>query len=73
MLVLQGGFFNGAVRSFKRFFQKPNRIEQIMDDMEGEKEYVKPYSLTFKLSIPFLLAGILLLVFSIFFSWFISV
>lgn len=69
MLVLQGGFFNGMVRSFKRFLQKSNYVEQVLDEIEGTREDVSPYSLTFTLTIPFLFAGVLLVLFSIIFSW----
>lgn len=72
MLVLQGGFFDGMIKSFKRLFQKPNRVEQVLDEIEGTREDTAPYSLTFTLTMPILLAGILLLAFSIIFSWAIS-
>lgn len=69
MLVLQGGFFNGIVRSFKRFLQKSNRLKQVLDEIEGTREDVSPYRITFTLTIPFIFTGTLLLLFSIIFSW----
>lgn len=69
MLVIQGGFFNAIIRSFKLFFQKTNRIEQVIEEIAGKRENLNPYRLTFKLTFPFLFSGSLLLLFSIFFSW----
>ncbi|ASN06681.1 DUF3899 domain-containing protein [Virgibacillus necropolis] len=72
MLVIQGGFFNGMIRSSKRFFQKSNPVVRVLQDSEGTKEDIRPYSVSFTLTSPFLLAGSILLVFSILFSLVIS-
>lgn len=72
MLVLQGGFFNGIVRSFKEVLQKSSKVGRVLDEIEGKDKNTAPYSLTFTLTTPILLAGILLLGFSIIFSWVIS-
>ncbi|MFD1039517.1 DUF3899 domain-containing protein [Virgibacillus byunsanensis] len=72
MTILQGGFFNGIVKSFKQFFQKANPVEIVLDDIEGKREYVNPYKITFTLALPFLLTGIMLLVISIILSWSVS-
>lgn len=69
MLVIQGGFFNGIVRSFKQISKKTNHIEQVLEDIEGKREDIRPYSLKSTLTIPFLYAGTILLLFSIIFSW----
>jgi hypothetical protein len=69
MIVIQGGFFNGIVRSFRLFFRKTNRIEQILEDIEGVKEDLDPDRLTFRLTLPILISGTILLLFSIFLSW----
>lgn len=69
MLVLQGGFFNAIIKSFRLFFQKTNKIEQVIVEIEGKKENLIPYRLTFNLTFPFLVSGSILLLFSIFFSW----
>ncbi|WP_445678317.1 DUF3899 domain-containing protein [Psychrobacillus sp. FSL H8-0510] len=69
MLVIQGGFFSAIIKSFKMFFQKTNRVERVIEEIEGKKENLSPYKLTFKLTFPFLFSGILLLLFSILFSW----
>ncbi|MFC0272761.1 DUF3899 domain-containing protein [Metabacillus herbersteinensis] len=69
MLVIQGGFFNAIIKSFGLFFQKTNHMEQVIEDIEGKRDYLIPYKLTYKLTIPFLVSGSILLLFSIFFSW----
>jgi hypothetical protein len=68
MIVIQGGFFNGILRSFRLFFQKTNRIEQVLEEIEGTKESLSPYRFRFMLAFPFLISGTILLLFSIFFS-----
>jgi hypothetical protein len=68
MIVIQGGFFNGIVRSFRLFFRKTNRIEQILEEIEGEKGNFIPYHITFGLTFPFLISGTILLLFSILLS-----
>jgi hypothetical protein len=72
MLVIQGGFFSGIIRSFKLFFWKTNPIKQVLEDIEGKREDTNPYLLTFTLTFPLLFSGTLLLLFSIIFSWYIS-
>lgn len=69
MLVIQGGFFNAIIKSFGIFFRKTNRVEQVIEEIEGEKDSFNPYKFTFKLTFPFLFSGCLLLFFSILFSW----
>lgn len=69
MLVIQVGFFNAIIKSFRLFFQKTNRIEQVIEEVAGKRENLSPYKLTFKLTFPFLFSGSILLIFSIFFSW----
>lgn len=69
MLVIQGGFFIGIIRSFRIFFRKTNPLKQVLEDIEGirEESFTDPtaYTLTF----PMLYSGILLLLFSIIYSW----
>jgi hypothetical protein len=69
MLVIQGGFFSGIIRSFRLFFQKTNPIKQVLEEIEGKREETSPYLLTFTLTFPLLYSGVLLLLFSIIFSW----
>lgn len=71
MLVIQGGFFNGIIRSFRLFFRKTNPNRQVLEEVEGKREETIPYQLTFTLTFPLLYSGTLLLLFSIIFSWYI--
>lgn len=69
MLVIQGGFFHAITRSFKIFFRKINRIENVIQEIEGNKGNLSPFKVSFKFTFSFLFSGSLLLLFSIFFSW----
>jgi hypothetical protein len=71
MLVIQGGFFSGIIRSFRLFFWRTSPIKQVLEEIEGKKEETSPYLLSFTLTFPFLYSGISLLLFSIVFSWYI--
>ncbi|MFZ3580153.1 DUF3899 domain-containing protein [Virgibacillus sp. DJP39] len=73
MLVLQGGFFNGIVRSSKRLIKNSNPTVRVLNEVEGKKSDLNPYKITFSLTIPCLVAGLLLLVISILFSWVITI
>lgn len=70
MLVIQGGFFHAITRSFKIFFRKINRVENVIQEIEGNKENFSPYKISFKFTSSFCFSGSLLLLFSIFFSWY---
>lgn len=72
MLVIQGGFFNGIIRSFRLFFQKTDPVNQVLEEIEGKRKETNPYPLTFTLTFPLVYSGVSLLIFSIIFSWYIS-
>ncbi|CAH0346723.1 DUF3899 domain-containing protein [Bacillus sp. CECT 9360] len=72
MLVIQGGFFSGIIRSFRLFFWKTSPMKQVLEEIEGKREDSSPYLLSFRFTFPFLYSGTSLLLFSIIFSWYIS-
>jgi len=69
MLIIQGGFFSAIIKSFKIFFHKTNRVERVIEGIEGKRDNISSYKLTFKLTFPFLFSGGSLLLFSILISW----
>lgn len=72
MLVIQGGFFNAIIRSFRIFFRKINPMNHVLEEIEGKKEESTTYPMTsFRLTLPLVVSGFALLFFSIIFSWYI--
>lgn len=72
MLVIQGGFFNAIIRSFRTFFRKINPMNHVLEEIEGKKQESTSCPLTsFSLTIPLVYSGFALLLFSVIFSWYI--
>ncbi|WP_375088683.1 DUF3899 domain-containing protein [Peribacillus sp. RS7] len=71
LLVIQGGFFNGIIRSFRIIFRKTNPFQQVIEEIEGKKEEAFPHFSSFRLTFLLLYSGIPLLLFSIIYSWYI--
>lgn len=69
LFVIQGGFFNGIYRSFKHFFRSINKVEEVIQDVEGKRDDGIPYKLKIGWTFPLLIAGLILFVFSLFLSF----
>ncbi|WP_169823902.1 DUF3899 domain-containing protein [Bacillus marinisedimentorum] len=71
MLILEGGMFNGIMKSFKSFrnkSSKANRYAAEFDDYDNDEEN-PAYS--FRLTMPFLISGTVLFVLTIIVSYFV--
>lgn len=61
LFVIQGQFFTGIVRSFKYFFRSMNKAEKLIREVEGKSDdFIKPFTLEFKLTFPILFSGLIL-------------
>jgi hypothetical protein len=69
LFVIQGGFFNGIYRSFKHFFRTINKVEKVIQDVEGKKDDETPYKQEYGLTFPLLVAGLILVVLSLLLSF----
>lgn len=61
LLVVQGQFFAGIIRSFKHFSRTVSNAERVIREAEGKSDdFDKPFKLEFKLTFPLLLSGLIL-------------
>ncbi|MGM9943356.1 MAG: DUF3899 domain-containing protein [Lysinibacillus sp.] len=61
LFVIQGGFFNGLIFSFKRFTNRMTKLGEYATELDQQSEYVE--NVEFQVTIPLLAASAIQLIF----------